>query len=63
MFGDETVARVGTGPNAGSTEMIWRHGAVLFDLQYNGNPGDVPFAKMVTVAKAMEALYAQHPVK
>ncbi len=61
-FGDETVARVGTGPNAGSSELTWRHGAVVFDLQFNGNPGDVPFAKMVAVAKAMEALYKDHPV-
>jgi carboxyl-terminal processing protease len=61
-FGDETVARVGTGPNAGSSELTWRHGAVIFDLQFNGNPGDVPFAKMVAVAKAMEALYKDHPV-
>jgi carboxyl-terminal processing protease len=60
-FGDETVARVGTGPNAGSTELTWRHGPVVFDLQYNGNPGDVPFTNMVTVARAMEALFAQHP--
>jgi hypothetical protein len=62
-FGDETVARVGTGPNAGSTELTWRHGAVVFDLQYNGNPGDVPFAKLVGIAKAMEALYKEHPVQ
>ena len=62
-FGDETVARVGTGPNTGTSELTWRHGAVIFDLQFNGNPGEVPFAKMVTVARAMEALYRQHPVQ
>lgn len=62
-FGDETVARVGTGPNAGSTQLTWRHGNVDFDIEHDGNPGDVPFSQMVSVAKAMEALYAQHPVQ
>lgn len=62
-FGDETVARVGTGPNAGSSELTWRHGAVVFDLQYDGNPGDVPFDKLAAVARAMEALYKDHPVQ
>lgn len=62
-FGDETVARLGIGPNAGTSELTWRHGAVVFDLQYNGNPGEAPFAKMATVARAMEALYRQHPVQ
>jgi carboxyl-terminal processing protease len=62
-FGDETVARVGTGPSVGTSELTWRHGAVVFDLQYNGNPGEAPFAKLVAVAKVMEALYRQHPVQ
>ncbi|MGI8915658.1 MAG: S41 family peptidase [Chloroflexota bacterium] len=61
-LGDEIVARVGTGPNTGSTELTWRHGNIVFDVQYNGNPGDVPFAKMVAVAQTMETLYTQHPV-
>ena len=61
QLGDETQARVGTGPSTGTAELVWRHGPVLFDLQHDGNPGDVPFADMATVARAIEARYSQHP--
>ncbi|HEV7213542.1 MAG TPA: S41 family peptidase [Chloroflexota bacterium] len=63
MFGDETVARIGTGPSVGTSELTWRHGTVIFDLQYNGNPGEAPFSKLVAVARVMETLFRQHPVQ
>jgi hypothetical protein len=58
-FGDETIARIGIGPNAGSSELTWRHGALVFDIQHDGNPGDAPFAQMATVAKTVEVLYSR----
>jgi hypothetical protein len=61
QLGDETVARLGTGPNSGTTELTWRHGGVLFDLQHDGNPGEAPLAQMAALARTIDALYTQHP--
>jgi len=57
-LGDETVARVGIGPNTGAVELAWRRGGVLLDIAHNGNPGDVPLAEMASLAKAIDARYA-----
>lgn len=62
-LGDETVARVGTGPGLGATELAWRHGNLLFEIDHFGDPNDIPLADMARVAQAMEALYDQHPPK
>lgn len=61
-LGDETVARIGSGPSLGSSELAWQHGRVLFDITAAGNPSVDPLNAMAALAQKIDALYTQHPV-
>ncbi len=62
QLGDETAFRIGTGPNAGTVTLNWRHGRVLLQIEHDGTAGEVPADALATLAKAIDAQYAQHPV-
>lgn len=61
-LGDDTVAYKGINSSLGSVFLAWRHGRVVLNVSYFGQPGSESFDPLVSIAKALDSQYQQHPI-